>query len=55
MRALPLGTDCQVIIGLNKEAILSEKHLVGRFGQTVGVAYSGKSRRGANTRLRTWV
>ncbi|GAB4824112.1 hypothetical protein N2152v2_011158 [Parachlorella kessleri] len=30
----------QVIIGLNKEAILSEKHLVARFGQTVGVGYS---------------
>lgn len=33
----------QVVIGANKEAILSEKHCTARFGQTVVVGYSGET------------
>lgn len=36
-RQLPV----QIITGRNKEAILSEKGMVARLGQTVGVGYSG--------------
>jgi len=39
-RRLPV----QVVIGANKEAILSEKHQTARFRQTVAVGYSSKPR-----------
>ena len=36
-RKLPV----QIVIGANKESILSEKHHTARFGQTAAVGYSG--------------
>ncbi len=36
-RKLPV----QIIIGANKEAIISEKHCTARFNQTAVVGYSG--------------
>ena len=39
-RKLPV----QVVIGGNKEAILSEKHQTARFCQTVAVGFSGECR-----------
>jgi hypothetical protein len=37
-RKLPV----QIVIGANKEAIISEKHLTARLGQTAVVGYSGR-------------